>query len=169
MLCLTQVLEESDSDLDDDPFSTRSEPSSPTPLTTPLADTSKDLDSGSSLSDLDSLSGSKDLNDSSDDNDEVKLGSKASRRPNVNVTASNTRRSTRISTRKVVQTASSPPMPALKLPIKPTRANKKPLLFSLDSLLKEKKRKTASGYDLKAAQGQMDMHEVSQIGQQKQS
>ncbi|KAF9944193.1 hypothetical protein BGZ70_004932, partial [Mortierella alpina] len=51
-------------------------------------------------------------------------------------------------------------MPALKLPIKSARAYKKPSLFSLDSLLKEKKRKTSSGYDLKAAQSLTDMDEL---------
>ncbi|KAF9948907.1 hypothetical protein BGZ72_009220 [Mortierella alpina] len=154
------ILDESDSDLDEDPFSTRSEPSLATPLTTPSADVSKDLDSGSSLSDLDSLSGSADLKDSSGDEDEVQLGSNVGRRASVKATASNTRRSTRISTRKVTQAAPSPPIRPLKLPIKPVRANKKPLLFSLDSLLKEKKRKAASGYDLKTAQSQLDMDEL---------
>ncbi|KAF9988175.1 hypothetical protein BGZ75_009872 [Mortierella antarctica] len=96
------TLDESDSDLDDDPFSTRSEPSTPTPLTTPLADTPKDLDSRSSLSDLESLSESNDLNDNSDDDGDLEIGSKAS----------------------------------------------------------QKKRKASSGYDLKAAQGLMDMDEL---------
>ncbi|CAO3567353.1 unnamed protein product [Mortierella alpina] len=152
------VLDESDSDLDDDPFSTRSEPSTPTPLTTPPADTSKDLDSGSSLSDLDSFPESK--NDSSDDDEGVQIGSSASRRASVKAAASNTRRSTRISTCKVTKAAPSSPVPTLNLPIKPARANKKPTLFSLDFLLKEKKRKISSGYDLKAAQGLMDMEEL---------
>ncbi|KAF9576477.1 hypothetical protein EC968_007955 [Mortierella alpina] len=153
------ILDESDSDLEDDPFSTRSGPSTPTPLTTPI-DTSKDLDSGSSLSDRDSLSESKDLNDNSDGDGRVQISTNTRQRANVQTAARNTRRSTRISTRNITNAALSPPMPARKLPIKPTKANKKPSLFSLDSLLKEKKRKTSSGYDLKAAQSMLDMDEL---------
>ncbi|KAG0205918.1 hypothetical protein BGX28_002560 [Mortierella sp. GBA30] len=157
------VLEESDSELEDDPFNSFSgaKSPSPSPIPTPSADTSisMGLDKGLCLSDSDdSLSDPSDSLSGLDDllgKDKGLPDHKETRRGNVGIDTASTRRSTRISTRQVTQAAAtslsiSPTRPAAK----PVKA-KKPSLFSLDTLLKEKERRVKSGYDLKAAQKQL--------------
>ncbi|KAF9109918.1 hypothetical protein BGX27_006996 [Mortierella sp. AM989] len=141
------ILEESDSDLsdlEDDPFSSNtSGVSSPTSMTMRSSAGQPKEDGGIHM-------------DNSDNEYEPK-NELDSRRPRTTRTAALPRpgRNLRSSTIKPVLLPISPPKPTPK----PARVNKKPVLFSLDTLLDEKKRRAQIGYDLKAAKTQMTLDE----------
>ncbi|KAI8602144.1 hypothetical protein EDD21DRAFT_372675 [Dissophora ornata] len=134
------LLDESDSDLDDDPFSSiNSGASSPTPMTTPSKDPPKD---------------DTDLDNELSEDDEypaksaIQQGTRSSTRMLTPPRSSRNLRSATIKS-KPLPVVAPRPVP------KPVRANKRPILFSLDSLLKEKKRKDEIGYDIKTASNRL--------------
>ncbi|KAF9435040.1 hypothetical protein BGZ76_006999 [Entomortierella beljakovae] len=128
----TKVDWDSGSDLDDDPFSSKSPALSPPSQTeSPFTDNlAKDDDLDLELSDHEH--GIKTTT--------KKQGARTS-------TPSRPNRSLRSSTIKSSLPPMSPPRPVTK----PTRANKKPPIFSLDTLLSEKNRKAKIGYDIATA------------------
>ncbi|KAF9198176.1 hypothetical protein BGZ49_001092, partial [Haplosporangium sp. Z 27] len=129
------VLEESDSDLDDNPFGSDSTGlSSPSPISSPSEDTLQELDEDPLDNERGSMEKSK------------KQGTRNKRA----ITPPRSGRNLRSSVIKPVLSPISP----VKPPPKP-KTSKKPVLFSLDSLLNEKKRKVEIGYDLESAKNQM--------------
>ncbi|KAG0354965.1 hypothetical protein BGZ54_001359 [Gamsiella multidivaricata] len=136
------MLEESDSDLEDNPFSSHNSiASSPTPLTISTSDKSEeDINVDLELSEDDKL-----------DEDQALAKQRVTRSCTHAVTPPRSGRTLRSATLKPAPTLASLPKGA----IKPARA--KAVLFSLDSLLKEKKRKEKIGYDIEAANSMMTL------------
>ncbi|KAF9585165.1 hypothetical protein BGW38_003649, partial [Lunasporangiospora selenospora] len=146
------VLEDSDSDLGDDPFadsfaeaSAASLPGSPSPKVPGTLDQEEKAHEASlELGDIDSLDSDPELPEGT--------GKRTSRRTKSLAADSNLqstrtlRRSTRQST--VLDVPASEPKP------RPVKRQKKPPTFSLDLLLKEKERKDEIGYDLQAVSAQ---------------
>jgi len=140
------MLEESESDLDDDPFSTNTTPAvSATPKGLALIKTTAaDDDSILSLSDAGSVS----FSDDEDPFVEL-LAKKNPVKP--------AQKPSRITTRSLRSSTVKPkPVVVNETPAKrtPVPKAKKPL-FSLDSLLKEKTRREKAGYDIETAKAQM--------------
>ncbi|KAG0263551.1 hypothetical protein BG011_008615 [Mortierella polycephala] len=129
------MLDDSDSDLEDSPFSTNfSGVCSPTPLTTPPDDNINDDEK-----DMEALSLG------SDDEDEELLD-QSKRRKEANVPETTIPgRVLRSSIIKPPTAVTNTPISAYK-PAKLSKSNKKPSLFSLDSLLKEKEHKVKTGF-----------------------
>ncbi|KAF9166145.1 hypothetical protein BGX20_000321 [Mortierella sp. AD010] len=136
------VLDESESDLDDDPFSSNS-----SELSTPSTTTTASLDQSKEKKSIDAgVSG--------DENDLKDTPMRRTTRTTIRATTPPRKgRILRSSTTKRALSPISPPRPA------PKPAKKKPALFSLDSLLNEKKRRAQIGYDLEAAKNQMVLND----------
>ncbi|KAF9963412.1 hypothetical protein BGZ65_003577 [Modicella reniformis] len=136
--------EESDSDLDDNPFMNHSAGvSSLPPMMVLSADQLKieELIDGE-LSPCESSE--------SDELDKHQDGEKA---PRIATPLGSNDRVLRRSTRNPV------PVITPKQILQPTRVTKRPTLFSLDTLLKEKKRKAEVGFDLRTASSQLKLDE----------
>ncbi|KAF9188477.1 mannosyl-oligosaccharide alpha-1,2-mannosidase [Haplosporangium sp. Z 767] len=133
------VLDESDSDLEDSPFSANfSGVCSPTPMATPSTDDIKD-DLKEDEEDMEALSLGSD-----DEDEELLDQSKRGKETTVPGTT-NSSRVLRSAVIKPPTTVTNAPISAYK-PVRPAKSNKKPSLFSLDSLLKEKERKVKTGF-----------------------
>ncbi|GJJ73401.1 hypothetical protein EMPS_05759 [Entomortierella parvispora] len=147
---IPEMLEESESDLDDDPFSADTTPAATTATSspkapTPLQSTKAAGDDGSSLSDASSVS-------FSDEEDPFGGGPLAKKSP-----TKSTQKPSRVTTRSLrSSTVKAKPVVVNETPVKRTPISKarKPL-FSLDSLLKEKTRREKAGYDIETAKAHM--------------
>ncbi|KAI1312626.1 hypothetical protein EDD11_002935 [Mortierella claussenii] len=136
------MLEESDSDLDDNLL-----------FGSPLSGLTT-----SSATSVSSVNGAQDEQslemELSDTEDQPTKGQQQGmRRSTRTLTSTISGRNLRSSVPKPVSMPLTPPRPTPK----PVRTNKKPLMFSLDSLLKEKKRRAEVGYDIKTAGNNMTL------------